>query len=1020
MVKSCIILCCFLCLGFLASEAQLKHLIFDKYTAENGLSHSVCMCLAQDEDGFIWIGTEVGLNRFDGKDFLKIYQSGDHNQLPSNFITKIVCKLGHRLIVGTRQGLAVLNSETKIVQQLIIPSSDKLKQFTNDIQDVILDKKENLIVATTTGIYVLDADLKLTFRYDYFTIQDIGKKRMFFTYKSALHLLPDGRVIVMSMADSIYLLNVEAKKILNINALNNNEFNLFKKWNGLGKYVVGSNQAGRFYFIKYSPSIDSLFVIDFPTQKYSSSGLPPSISNHIDYASPIMFLNDQLLGITTFDLNGCFILKMDNKNPKNILVVKLLPETNCNDIIVDKNSRYWVSTSEGLFKESFSKSRFNNVLLPAFNNKFRDNDKYIYGFVHCKQRYFISQYLNGILIYDSSLRYIRTIPINIRGNAYLPWNIYYYSQDTLLLANQDGALLLNTDNYTIRPFWIQGMPSCIDSNMITACFFDSHHQLWLGIGSGNGVFKMDLRTREWKLFSPKTSKAEFKLRHPVSIFEDKFGNIWMGGAEGITRFNYKKQTFDTLISEMPEVGSISGPWNYFAMDSLDNLWVIEKNSLLVKFNIDTYKVTIFNLPGRPQLTGLVVKGPWNNTIWISTLQGLLAFDIINQKFTHIKKSDGLYEDQIEPSGRIYFDITTNRIFLGFKNAFTWFSPTEFLKERKPISIYITDIRKIGDSVSYPRGVPLTFPFEDNSFTIDYTSIDYDDGEYNMYAYRLFEKTPGPLVSVGFQKTATFIDLKPGNYNFQVKAVLSDGTENNSLSTIQIRILPPFYQTWWFYLLCFIVIISTFYSFYRSRINQILKMQAVRNRVAADLHDDIGSTLSSISIMSELAKVNSLDSLSLLNSIGESAAAIQENMSDLVWVVNPKNDHFNNIVQRMKQFSSEILGAKSIAFHLICDEDVYDERLSMDQRKKVYLFFKEAINNAAKYSCAKQVNVHISSLNDQIILTIEDNGNGFNLNNGNSGNGLANFRRRADELKGIFSIHSAINEGTKIQLSFKIT
>ena len=201
---------------------------------------------------------------------------------------------------------------------------------------------------------------------------------------------------------------------------------------------------------------------------------------------------------------------------------------------------------------------------------------------------------------------------------------------------------------------------------------------------------------------------------------------------------------------------------------------------------------------------------------------------------------------------------------------------------------------------------------------------------------------------------------------------------------------------------------------------IQQEQNIRNRIAADLHDDIGSTLSSISIMSELAKSDSPTSGALLNSISEGAAAIQESMSDLVWAINPQNDRFNNVIQRMNQFASEILEAKSIDFHFTCKEGDYNEGLSGEQRKKIYLFFKEAINNAAKYSGATRVEATISVLDGRITLVIEDNGRGFDLAIDSSGNGLANFRQRADELGGSLTFESTIGEGTKIALSFKIT
>ncbi|HMI63845.1 MAG TPA: ATP-binding protein, partial [Puia sp.] len=199
-----------------------------------------------------------------------------------------------------------------------------------------------------------------------------------------------------------------------------------------------------------------------------------------------------------------------------------------------------------------------------------------------------------------------------------------------------------------------------------------------------------------------------------------------------------------------------------------------------------------------------------------------------------------------------------------------------------------------------------------------------------------------------------------------------------------------------------------------------QLQKIRNSIADDLHDDIGSTLSSISILNELAKQRSPEALPLLASIGESTLALQENMSDIVWAVNPQNDHFENILQRMNQFAAEILDAKNIELDFVSAISTYTSKLSMSQRKNFYLFFKEAINNAAKYSGAKKVNVSIAQKDHHIEMSISDNGNGFDPEKTVNGNGMTTLKKRAAELNADFSIRSCLNAGTAIRVRFKIT
>ncbi len=199
-----------------------------------------------------------------------------------------------------------------------------------------------------------------------------------------------------------------------------------------------------------------------------------------------------------------------------------------------------------------------------------------------------------------------------------------------------------------------------------------------------------------------------------------------------------------------------------------------------------------------------------------------------------------------------------------------------------------------------------------------------------------------------------------------------------------------------------------------------QIQHIRNSIADDLHDDIGSTLSSISIMSELAKAKSPQASTLLASIGESTISIQENMSDIVWAIKSENDSFENVLQRMNQFASEILDAKNITLHFESEGSLSASKLTMKQRKNLYLFFKEVINNVAKHSGAKKVVVCILKKDHHAEMIIRDDGVGFDANQAFSGNGMSTLKKRAEELNGDFEIQSHLNKGTVVKLRFKIT
>jgi signal transduction histidine kinase len=214
----------------------------------------------------------------------------------------------------------------------------------------------------------------------------------------------------------------------------------------------------------------------------------------------------------------------------------------------------------------------------------------------------------------------------------------------------------------------------------------------------------------------------------------------------------------------------------------------------------------------------------------------------------------------------------------------------------------------------------------------------------------------------------------------------------------------------------LVLFFFIYSNYRTR--QKLKLETIRNNIAADLHDDIGSTLNSISLFSEVAKKEAGKPIPALDQIGVSARKIIDAMGDIVWTINPENDIFENVIARMRSLAYLLLKAKGIEFVFKAEEGLNQLSLPMLARKNVYLLFKEAINNLVKYSNASRANFHITLENKNVKMIIRDNGAGFDMENAKMGNGIKNMKRRAAEIGAQFLIESAEGKGTNIELSFK--
>jgi signal transduction histidine kinase len=216
----------------------------------------------------------------------------------------------------------------------------------------------------------------------------------------------------------------------------------------------------------------------------------------------------------------------------------------------------------------------------------------------------------------------------------------------------------------------------------------------------------------------------------------------------------------------------------------------------------------------------------------------------------------------------------------------------------------------------------------------------------------------------------------------------------------------------------LMLILSFFVYNNFRTANKLKLQNIRNRIASDLHDDVGSTLNSISVYSEVAKQKSPAVVHELEQIGDASRKIIEVMSDIVWTINPKNDTFESIILRMSTLTYNLLKAKNIEHVFQADESLNETKLSLESRRSFYLIFKEALNNLVKYSNANRASITLTSENGLIKLSVRDNGVGFDVARTSKGNGLLNMKDRAEEMNAQLKIESEKGNGTNVELIFK--
>lgn len=364
----------------------------------------------------------------------------------------------------------------------------------------------------------------------------------------------------------------------------------------------------------------------------------------------------------------------------------------------------------------------------------------------------------------------------------------------------------------------------------------------------------------------------------------------------------------------------------------------------------------------------------------------------------------------------------------------WFGGAEGIYRYDPNSSYmhtrelqakISEVYVNADSLIY-RGVfgrnsdnnLWLLPYTENNLRFRFFIPAYEDVSLNRYQTKL--KPPDDEWSRWTDETfKDYTNLREGKYRLMVRGRDVYGNVSNA-AVFEFRILPPWYRTWWSYgvsALCGLILLLTIHNF---RVNRILEIERTRTRIARDLHDDIGSSLSSIALMIDMLTnrrtIPVKDKTELLN-ISGTARDMVDSLRDVVWVINPEHDKFVTLIERMKSTAGNML--YDIDYTFDTEVNSMNEKVTMDFKRSVLLIYKEALNNIIKHSQAKNVKINVKETDGRFLMSIEDDGVGFDKTQSTDGNGLQNMQYRAQQINGALTIETKSGAGTKIELQAEL-
>jgi hypothetical protein len=402
-------------------------------------------------------------------------------------------------------------------------------------------------------------------------------------------------------------------------------------------------------------------------------------------------------------------------------------------------------------------------------------------------------------------------------------------------------------------------------------------------------------------------------------------------------------------------------------------------------------------------------------LWIAGNNGLARYDMKQDQWFRFNTGDGLSEDNLYGS---LFAMDDGTMILSTQNGFTHWNIHSFpFNSQKPVVYFNRFIS--GGKELVVEDDRILLPSSANELSIDFSAISMAMGNRTKFYYKIL-----PLQkewTAIAQRSVSLAGFTSGEYTLAIKAVNSDGVESD-VREFTIMVAYPFWKTWWFIALSVLAVAGLLYWLYRYRVKQLLKIAQMRNNISRDLHDEIGSSVSSVNMLSMVAKKQLGDEhpvTPLLTQIGLSAQNAGDSINDIIWSIHPQNDSIERIMLRMKELAAEVLEPNDINYQLDFDNRLTQLDIPMQDRRHLFMLYKEALNNLIKYAGCKNAFVSMQVIDKYLVMKIEDDGIGFDIAHPKTGNGLLNMQQRAGEMKAEFVITASPGNGCSIALRYPL-
>lgn len=764
--------------------------VFEKLTIENGLSSSAIYKIFQDSKGFLWLGTESGLNRYDGYSF-KIFKQDQENSnsISDDFVWDICEDEKNNLWFATNNGLNKYTPVNGKFEHFFTNQSNNTLISSNSISSLAMDADNNLWIGTwDAGINIYDFKqskfLRLSIKEASFSaliVWDIFKD----SQNNMWIATEDAGLLVYNKLTKKFTQHLPGKLITTIDEDDKGNIWIGTYGNGLFRYDL---QEEKFINYKSIETNQNSIGDNYIWKVYCDS-------------KNVVWISGVSNGLTSFIINEQKFVRYKN-NPFDI---ESLSSNLLLDIFEDRSQNLWIGTvDKGVNKLDRKPVKFYHLKNEPTNpNSLAGN----FIFSICEDRennIWISNFNEGISKYNRKqnrfyfYRSEGSNPNSLTNDQVR--TIYEDSSGDLWIGNVAGGFhKYDRQNSTfIRYNTKDGL-----SNENVRCFFeDRRNNLWIGT-SGGGLNKFDKHSRRFTHYKNDPSNKNSLSNNTVtSICQDKNESLWIATYDGgLNKLDLETNKFKTYQYSKSDSTSISSNIILYVYYSRNNeLWVGTLNAGINKYDDANDRFIRYNTKN-----GLIdnyicgIGEDATGNLWISTAKGLSYFNLDKNEFTSYTLNDGLQKGELNPSA--FFIGDNGWIYVGGSEGVSAFDPSELTIKSKQYPVVITSIKKFDkeyiDTIETPYLKVLELNHNEHMISFEFAYLDYTSPTHNQFEYKLegFDKN---WINAGTRNFATYTNLDPGKYNFKVRVKSSNENSKSNFASLQIIINPPWWQSYWAY------------------------------------------------------------------------------------------------------------------------------------------------------------------------------------------------------------------------------